>query len=556
MSNRLKLLMVLLIVLLGFLLRFYNLGQVPLALHRDEAFLGYNAYSLLKTSMDMNGNFLPLHLASFIYSPAGYSYLSIPFIAIFDLSSFSVRFASAFFGSLTVIATFFLTMELFYKLKNKIWISLLSSFFLAISPWHINLSRTATENTVVVFFISLATFIYLIWIRKNSLYLLFLSFILFGLTLFIYQAPRAFLPFFIPLLAISFLMPIITKRRIFLIIVMFLSTIIIPLFLILSSKNLSLRIRTVSILAGSETQLVLDEQIREDGVEKTNNFITRIFHNKLIGYPNEVLSNYFKHFSYSFLFTDQGLPDRYRVPLCGLLYLLELPLFILGIWYLLSRNKRNSLFLIGWILLVPIGSSLTFDDVPNLQRTLIIFPVLSIISALGLLYVLSKVNKNKFFGKITLGLFSIIVIFSISSYLHQYYIHVNKYRPWYRNDGYEKLVKNVNNLRSSYKKVVVTNRESAPTIFFLFYDKYNPRTFQEETRNTTMQDFDRINFGKYEFSQEECPLKVDKNGLVIGEKNTLYVNSGLCKPFSQARELGVVRRGDNSIVFRILDTRQ
>lgn len=155
MSNRLKLLMILLIVFLGFLLRFYNLGQVPLTLHRDEAFLGYNAYSLLKTSMDMNGNFLPLHLASFIYSPAGYSYLSIPFIAIFDLSSFSVRFASAFFGSLTVIVTFLLTMELFFKFKNKIWISFLSSFFLAISPWHINLSRTATgEYSCCIFYIT------------------------------------------------------------------------------------------------------------------------------------------------------------------------------------------------------------------------------------------------------------------------------------------------------------------------------------------------------------------------------------------------------------------
>ncbi len=554
MNNRFKLIIVA-ILFLGVFLRFYNLGQVPTALHRDEAFLGYNAYSLLKTSRDMNGNFLPLHLASFIYSPAGYSYLSMPFIMIFDLNSFSVRFASAFFGSLTILITFFLTMELFYKFKNKIWLSLLSSFFLAISPWHINLSRTATENTVVVFFISLATVLYLIWIRKNSLYLLFLSFILFALTLFIYQAPRAFLPFFIPLLIISFMVSQITKKKMILIITMFLLAIIIPLFLILSSKNLSLRIRTVSILAGSETQLVLDEQIREDGVEKTNNAVTRIFHNKLIGYSNVVLSNYFQHFSYNFLFTDQGLPDRYRVPLSGLLYVFELPLLILGVWYLLSRDKRNSLFLIGWILLAPIGSSLTFDDVPNLQRTLIMFPALSIISALGLLYILSKINKDKLLGKIILALLSIVVIFSISSYLHQYYVHVNKYRPWYRNDGYEKLVKNVNNLMSPYEKVVVTNRESAPTIFFLFYSKYNPRTFQQQTKNTAMQDFDRINFGKFEFSQEECPLKADKNGLVVGEKDTLYVNSGLCKPFSQARELGVVAREDNSIVFRILDTK-
>ncbi len=555
MSKRLTLLIILFILLLGFFLRFYNLGQVPVTLHRDEAFLGYNAYSILETGKDMSGKYFPLHLGSFIYSPAGYSYFSIPFIFLFDLNEFSVRFASAFFGSLTIISTFWLTMELFCKFKNKIWLSLLSSLFLAVSPWHINLSRTATENTIVVFFISLATLLYLIWIRKNSLYLLFLSFILFGLTLFIYQAPRAFLPFLILLLIISFLVPRITKKRIALIIVTFLFTIVMPLFLILSSKNLSLRIRTVSILSGSETQLVLDEQIREDGVGKTNNTITRIFHNKLIGYSNEILSNYFKHFSYNFLFTDQGLPDRYRVPLFGLLYVFELPLLILGVWYLLGIDKKNSFFLIGWILLSPIGSSLTFDDVPNLQRTLIVFPALSIISALGLLYVLSKVNENKLFGKIAVGLLCITSIFSFLSYLHQYYVHVNKYRPWYRNDGYEKLARNVNRIISSYEKVVITNRESAPTIFFLFYNKYSPKIFQEETKNTTMQDFDRINFGKFEFSQEECPLKVDKNGLPIGNKNTLYINSGLCKPIPQGRELGAVSREDNSIVFRILDTR-
>src|SRR5579859_3616347 len=90
-----------LIFLLGSFLRFYQLGSIPAGFHRDEAYLGYNAYSILKTGRDMTGHFLPLHLESFLYSPAGYSYFSIPFIALFGLSPFSVRFAAALFGCLT-----------------------------------------------------------------------------------------------------------------------------------------------------------------------------------------------------------------------------------------------------------------------------------------------------------------------------------------------------------------------------------------------------------------------------------------------------------------------
>src|SRR3989344_3869424 len=94
---------IILIFIIACILRFYRLGEVPVGLHRDEAFLGYNAYSIFRTGKDMSGDFLPLHLRSFLFSPAGYSYLSIPFIAIFDLSSFSIRFASAIFGSLTIL---------------------------------------------------------------------------------------------------------------------------------------------------------------------------------------------------------------------------------------------------------------------------------------------------------------------------------------------------------------------------------------------------------------------------------------------------------------------
>lgn len=540
------------IFIIGFILRFYRLGDVPVGFHRDEAFLGYNAYSILKTGMDMNGNFLPLHLESFLYSPAGYSYFSIPFIALFDLSVFSVRFASALFGSITIIVFYFLTKEFLINKKYSLQMALVAAGILSVSPWHINLSRTATENVLVVFFLMLGTFLYLLWAKKGGWWFFVISFVSFALTMFIYQAPRAFLPFFLPLLIYIF-PPVQNKSQsIKAWMVTFLVVIIFPLFFILASKDLNLRLRTVSIFATEESRLVLNDYILTDGVFDVPILQARFFHNKIVVYTQQFLENYFSHFSYQFLFSDNGFPERYKVPHAGLLYGIELPFLFFGFWRLFRNHKKVGWFLLGWILITPIGTGLTFDDVPNLQRTLMLVPVFSLFTACGVVYSYAFLRtrlKNSII--IVLGIF----VYSIFFYLHQYYVHAQVYRPWYRQDGYKQLVAAVNNILPKYQNVIITDRESAPTIFFLFFGKYDPSLFQTETASSTMRDFDRINFGKYVFSQEECPLveKIAGNPEkgTARQKNVLYVNSGLCRKVTDGKEISEIRRRDESIVFRI-----
>lgn len=528
-------------------LRFYKLGEVPQGFHKDEAFLGYNAYSILKTGRDINGSFLPLHLKSFIFSPAGYAYVSIPFIYLFGLSSFSIRCASAFFGSLTVIVVFFLTLNIFSKEKKSLLLALISSLVLAISPWHINLSRTATENVVVVFFISLGFLLFTNWIKQGRMIFLFSSFLLFGLSLETYQAPRAFLPILIPL-CVFLLIPFKEKKKIIQTSLVFLIIIIIPLIFVLYSKELSLRIRTVSVFASGNTQLVLNEQISQDGVVGEYMFLTRMFHNKVVGYGTQVLQNYFNHVSYNFLFTDYGFPDRYRVPLSGPLYLYELPFLLIGMFCIIARKKKNEILLLLWILIAPIGSALTFDDIPNVQRTLLIFPALSIVISFGIFKCVTFSQGKKVMPGLYL-IFCMIVLYQISFYLHEYYDHYSYYRPWYRNDGYKSLVVNINGKISSYKKAIITNRESAPTIFFLFYSRYDPNLFQEKTKIHQNLDFDRISFGKYEFSEEECP----SNTLKGVKKNILYIDSGSCRVSKAVNTIKTIKRLDNSVVFYISD---
>src|SRR5476651_2143259 len=101
------------ILLLAALLRFWQLGSVPASPDWDEAALGYNAYSILKTGRDEYGTWFPVSLRSFDdYKPPLYVYLTIPSVAIFGLNVWSTRLPAVIAGLLAVAGTYFLMNEL------------------------------------------------------------------------------------------------------------------------------------------------------------------------------------------------------------------------------------------------------------------------------------------------------------------------------------------------------------------------------------------------------------------------------------------------------------
>jgi len=87
------------VLILAAVLRFYHLGFNPPSPYWEEAALGYDAYSILKTGKDFHGHSWPLiAFESFgDYKPSLYFYATVPSVAIFGLNTFAVRFPSAFF---------------------------------------------------------------------------------------------------------------------------------------------------------------------------------------------------------------------------------------------------------------------------------------------------------------------------------------------------------------------------------------------------------------------------------------------------------------------------
>ena len=543
-ARKVKILLFLILFVAGFF-RFYKLSEFPAGFHIDEASLGYNAYSLLKTARDENGQFLPLHIDMFgDFRPAGYQYLTTLPVWLFGLTEFATRFMSAFFGVLGVGAIFFLVKSLFENDR----LALLAAGLLTLSPWHLVISRASAETIVALFLIMLGMGFFIRGIRSDQKNFIFADIFLF-LSLFFYHSSRVFVPMLIVVTTILFYHLWQKKKKAYRIklATSVLGISLIALFLLFGIKGGSGRFKQVSIFHFPEIRLVMEEQFREDGVVVIPALLARFFHNKLVNYGLGFLKEYFSYFSLNYLFIEGGLPTWYLVPRMGLMYLIELPFLLIGLFQLISRSRQQRLFLIPivWLILAPVIAGVTRDDVPNVQRSLIMLPALIIITSFGLEWILVWLKKN-FNSKLlclSLGIIIVAFIWQFSYFAHQYFVHSRLHRPWYRFNGFKEMVLEVDKLTSKYDKILVSKVEGGVYMHFLFFQKVDPQGYQALG---SPRDRDYQGFGKLVFVPQICP------GQELGESQDkiLRVVSGQCQeePFVQGKP---IYREDKTVVFRI-----
>lgn len=490
------------IVAIAIFLRFWQLGAVPASPDWDEVALGYNAYSLLHTGRDEYGAFLPVVMRSFDdYKPALYSYLAIPTVGLFGLSVWSTRLPSAIFGVLTVIAVYFLVKELFKKES----LALLSSFFLAISPWHIQFSRIAFESNVGLAFNVFGALFFLKGLKRP--WLLYVSMISFVASAYVYQSEKVFSPLLLLSLVVIFRKELfkVPKRYLYGALVVGLLVSLPMVWYIVGNKNALLRAQGVSVFSDSTSLKQDAERLLAD--QKNHDTLGLIIDNRRWVFGKEILANYLSHFDPNWLFITGDI-SRHHAPNMGLLYLWELPFIFAGIVYLLWGNfdKKTKLTIFSWFLLAPVAASVT-TGVPHAVRALNFLPTYQIFVALGLVGVFSKISNiqypisRKLLYIIGIPLAVLLFIVNVSYYLDQYFVQTNYYTAYDWQYGYGKAVPFVQSMEKNYQKIVVSNQPPLDQsyMFFLFYLKYDPILYQKEAQYASGGFRENHIFGKYEF---------------------------------------------------------
>jgi len=515
-----------LIVLLAFVLRFYRLADYP-ALNADEAAIGYNAYSLIETGKDEHGNPWPIHFQSFNdFKPGLYFYLVLPFVKVLGLTELAVRIPGALIGVLTVFVLYFLVKELF---KNE-RLALVSSLFLAISPWHLHFSRGGWEVNLATFLIVLGVWLFLKALEKPKYYIF--SVISVTLSLYAYHAARII----VPLLGFGLLVIYwrqLTKNIKTLLLAAAVGVVLLfPLARDMTKGAVVSRAAGVGLFADTGPLSRINEQRGEHS--DFQSLGAKLLHNKAVNYGLAFAQNWAEHFWGEFLFLSGDDIQRNKVPETGVLYLIELVFLAVGLFAIAKNTKSWSLTL-WWLLIAPVAAALTFQSPHALRAQNMVIP-LTIISAFGLTTVLSWVKERK----VLYPIIALAIVLGFARYLHMYYVHMAKEYPFSSQYGVKELTAYVKENGDRYQKIWITDRYDQPYILLLFYGadgyslKFSPEKFQsghvltprDRFGFSTVRDFDKFHFETVDFDKIR---PANPNALIVGTDEEIPAEANIVK---------------------------
>lgn len=489
--------------------------SAPPSLNWDETSLGYNAYSILKTGKDEWGRMFPISFEAFgDYKLPGYIYTLVPFIAILGLNEFATRLPSAIAGILSVLFLYLLVK----KLTNQVSWALLSMALLAISPWHIFLSRIALEANLALFLFILGLYFFALGLKKSS-FIIF-SAICFGLTIFTYNSARVFIPLFILSLFVIFkdeLVKFEFKSLIFSsILFIFISTAaVLAIF-----QDSSSRYFWVAIV----DQGAINHLNESRASAELPTFITNLVYNRYSYFLQHFTLNYLSHFSTEFLNLKGGTNYQFSLPNSGLMYIFEFPFLIFGLVKLFNRKKTSLIFLL-WLFLAPVSSAIT-REAPHALRSIFMLGVLQILVGLGIYNFLELIKKYRFrFSRVIYVSIPLFFIVGLVFFLYQYYVlYPQKYSQSWQY-GSKQISLYIDKNKDKYQKVFITKKYGEPHIFYLFYNQYNPGKYQnnptlvryEKTNWRWVDGFDNLVFlNDWEVVEK---VKLEKNALLITTPN-------------------------------------
>jgi hypothetical protein len=433
-----QIILFILILLLASFLRLFKLGEIPKYLNRDEASLGYTAFSILKTGHEEHGKLIPINIESFgDWKLPGYIYASIPLINVYGLNAFSIRLLASLSGIGIVILSFLISKKIF---KNSS-IALIVAFLVGMAPWAIHMSRIAYEANLALLLFLLGFYSYLLG-KSRPKFLILTSFS-FVLAVFTYHAYQVFIPAF-------------------------------TLFLLIQDKN-----KLIKILNNNKKVFLVCVAMIFLGIfllffEKSNSAISTkfsglsIFENSsLFDLIKNTINNFFTLFSFEFLVKSGGSNTAHNISSFGNIYLSTLILAVTSFLSLIKQKNTQIKFFGIWILIASLAPMLT-NEANHTIRASSMFIAWEILAAYSVYYLFKNKKLKLLFGIL------FILCFYLTSYLHRYFlvapiIDTDRF-DWYMKD----IALYIDQEKNNYQTIYFNAASSSPYIYYLFYTQYDP----------------------------------------------------------------------------------
>jgi len=472
-----------LVILLSLFLRIYKIDTVPPSASLDEVSIGWNAYSLLQTGRDEYGYQFPILLRAYDdWRPALYVYAVAPFVKFFGLSVVSVRLPSVIFSLGAILIAYFLAKKIFQKHKFGEQIALLSALFLAISPWHIYISRLGHEVNLSLFLVTFGILFFLISVKNlEKKWFLVLSVLSFTLSFYTYQSVKIFVPLILIPLFIIRKKELMKIKKVVLLSLFLGFIVVLPIAFESFSPQALIRFRGASAFDATQ-QIYYDNFVKFQKEKKQGNIIGQIIYHKRTLDLKIFTAQYLSHFNPVWIFTGSE-NESFKAPNVGLFYAWEFPFLLIGLYYIFRikglNEKIKYLFLI-WVIISFIPPAIS-RGVPHAMRSYNLLPVPQMITVFGLIGVHELIKKN-LLKKIFLISVSVIIFASGAYFFKQYFWLF----PETQSDSFQYALKEtisyVDQNRHQYNKIIISNEENLyqSYMFYLFYTKYDPGFYHKQ----------------------------------------------------------------------------
>jgi hypothetical protein len=462
----------------GAFLRFWQLGSIPPGLNQDEASIGLDAYYIFHFGVDRNAISYPVNFVSWGSGVDSlYSYFIVPFMGL-GLTPLVERLPMAISGVIT--------LALVYLIGRRCMgdrFGLLAMFMVAISPWHIMLSRWGLNDNILVFTFALAVAMMLQSNRANGWFIT--SMVAFAACLYAYGAAYVAVPAFVLLATWHLYRAQRVSIQQILMGWLLLGVLAIPIVLFVAVNTFgwdSIHLGLVTI-----PRLPIEARFANVSIFYSANPLAGMQHNlgwmwNVLWNPSdEALWNILPPYGY-------GFPGAILIAMAGLAA------------YLLVLRKRSA----GPIWILPIwlvaASLIGIAQETNVNRLNLLLLAILFMMAAALEFIFERWRVA---GMVGIGCYIGLAVLFANIYLGSRYAQLAD-EPFY--SGFVEAMRRT--VEYPAAPVCVTNEINQPFVYTLWADPGDPREFLSRVEYFPTQSNFRFvkKFGRYTYGLENCSI--------------------------------------------------